>query len=64
MRYHTAGQLLAGAGIPLSNALGGWDWIEPTLGFELFSVTEEEEYDGVDVSECGMEAYPEFTASG
>jgi Amt family ammonium transporter len=28
-------------------------------------VTEEEEYEGVDISECGMEAYPEFTgASG
>ncbi len=26
-------------------------------------VTEEEEYNGVDLSECGMEAYPEFTAS-
>ncbi|HFE37683.1 MAG TPA: ammonium transporter, partial [Gammaproteobacteria bacterium] len=25
-------------------------------------VTEEEEYNGVDVSECGMEAYPEFTS--
>jgi Amt family ammonium transporter len=24
-------------------------------------VTEEEEFDGVDLSECGMEAYPEFT---
>jgi len=24
-------------------------------------VSEEEEYDGVDLSECGMEAYPEFT---
>lgn len=24
-------------------------------------VTEEEEYEGVDMSECGMEAYPEFT---
>jgi Amt family ammonium transporter len=24
-------------------------------------VTEEEEYEGVDISECGMEAYPEFT---
>ena len=24
-------------------------------------VTEEEEYEGVDLSECGMEAYPEFT---
>jgi Amt family ammonium transporter len=24
-------------------------------------VTEEEEYEGVDLAECGMEAYPEFT---
>jgi Amt family ammonium transporter len=24
-------------------------------------VSEEEEFDGVDLSECGMEAYPEFT---
>jgi Amt family ammonium transporter len=23
-------------------------------------VTEEEEYEGLDLSECGMEAYPEF----
>jgi Amt family ammonium transporter len=23
-------------------------------------VTEEEEYEGVDVGECGLEAYPEF----
>ncbi|EEF79938.1 ammonium transporter [Methylophaga thiooxydans] len=27
-------------------------------------VTEEEEYEGVDYVECGMEAYPEFTNSG
>jgi Amt family ammonium transporter len=26
-------------------------------------VTEEEEYDGVDLSECGLEAYPEFVAA-
>ncbi len=26
-------------------------------------VTEQEEYDGVDLSECGMEAYPEFTSN-
>ncbi|MFO7909816.1 MAG: ammonium transporter [Halomonas sp.] len=26
-------------------------------------VTEEEEYEGVDIAECGMEAYPEFSAS-
>ena len=24
-------------------------------------VTDEEEYEGVDKSDCGMEAYPEFT---
>jgi len=24
-------------------------------------VSEEEEYEGVDVVECGLEAYPEFT---
>ncbi len=27
-------------------------------------VSEEEEFTGVDVSECGLEAYPEFTAAG
>ncbi len=27
-------------------------------------VTEEEEFAGVDVSECGLEAYPEFTSAG
>ena len=26
-------------------------------------VSEEEEYEGVDVGECGLEAYPEFTGS-
>ena len=25
-------------------------------------VSEEEEYEGADLSECGMEAYPEFAA--
>jgi Amt family ammonium transporter len=24
-------------------------------------VTEEEEFEGVDMSECGLEAYPDFT---
>jgi len=24
-------------------------------------VSAEEEYEGVDISECGLEAYPEFT---
>jgi Amt family ammonium transporter len=26
-------------------------------------VGEEEEYEGLDIGECGMEAYPEFTSS-
>lgn len=34
-----------------------WLVIKLVLGIR---VSEEEEYDGVDVSECGMEAYPEF----
>jgi Amt family ammonium transporter len=38
-----------------------WFVIKLALGIR---VSEEEEYDGVDMSECGMEAYPEFTASG
>ena len=35
-----------------------WFLLKATLGIR---VSEEEEYDGVDLSECGMEAYPEFT---
>jgi Amt family ammonium transporter len=27
-------------------------------------VSAEEEYEGVDLAECGMEAYPEFTNTG
>lgn len=34
-----------------------WLVIKMAMGLR---VTEEEEYDGVDLSECGMEAYPEF----
>ncbi|MDY0005939.1 MAG: ammonium transporter [Spongiibacteraceae bacterium] len=34
-----------------------WSIIRMTLGIR---VSEEEEYKGVDISECGMEAYPEF----
>jgi Amt family ammonium transporter len=26
-------------------------------------VSQEEEFDGVDLSECGMEAYPEFVSA-
>ncbi len=37
-----------------------WFIIKALFGIR---VTEEEEYQGVDFSECGMEAYPEFTDS-
>jgi len=35
-----------------------WGIIKAIMGIR---VSEEEEYEGVDLSECGMEAYPEFT---
>lgn len=38
-----------------------WYVIKMVMGIR---VSEEEEYQGVDFSECGMEAYPEFTDSG
>ncbi|HDZ37273.1 MAG TPA: ammonium transporter [Marinobacter sp.] len=34
-----------------------WGIIKAVMGLR---VSEEEEYEGVDISECGMEAYPEF----
>ena len=37
-----------------------WFVIKMTLGLR---VSEEEEYEGVDISECGLEAYPEFAAA-
>ena len=37
-----------------------WGVLKAIMGIR---VTEEEEYDGVDQSECGLEAYPEFTRS-
>ena len=37
-----------------------WAIIKAVMGIR---VTEEEEYEGVDLAECGMEAYPEFTKS-
>ncbi|MYM63854.1 ammonium transporter [Pseudomaricurvus sp. HS19] len=36
-----------------------WAILKAVMGIR---VTEEEEFNGVDLSECGMEAYPEFTA--
>ena len=37
-----------------------WGVIKMVMGLR---VSEEEEYEGVDLAECGMEAYPEFTKS-
>jgi len=37
-----------------------WFVIKKTVGIR---VSEEEEYEGVDLSECGLEAYPEFTSA-
>ena len=35
-----------------------WGILKAVMGIR---VSEEEEYEGVDIAECGMEAYPEFT---
>ena len=37
-----------------------WMALKTTFGIR---VGEEEEYEGLDIGECGMEAYPEFTSS-
>ena len=37
-----------------------WGVIKLVMGIR---VSEEEEYEGVDLSECGLEAYPEFVGS-
>src|SRR5690554_7924 len=37
-----------------------WGIIKAVIGIR---VTEEDEYEGVDLAECGMEAYPEFVSS-
>ncbi len=38
-----------------------WGIIKAIMGIR---VSEEDEYEGVDLAECGLEAYPEFTAAG
>ncbi|MDH5455702.1 MAG: ammonium transporter [Gammaproteobacteria bacterium] len=37
-----------------------WFALKKTVGIR---VSEEEEYEGVDIGECGLEAYPEFTSA-
>ncbi|MFT6051099.1 MAG: Amt family ammonium transporter, partial [Halioglobus sp.] len=55
-----SGQLIGAA------TIFGWVFLTSLATFGIIKavmgirVTEEEEYDGVDLSECGMEAYPEF----
>jgi Amt family ammonium transporter len=54
------GQLIGIAGIfgwTFGAALIVWGILKATMGIR---VSEEEEYEGVDLSECGLEAYPEF----
>ena len=41
-------------------SLAVWLVLKKTVGIR---VSEEEEYEGVDISECGLEAYPEFTTA-
>ncbi len=47
----------------------GWVFVTSFIVFSIIKaviglrVSEEEEYEGVDISECGMEAYPEFGGS-
>ena len=56
------GQLVGAAtifGWVFATSFVAWMVIKAVMGIR---VSEEEEYEGVDISECGMEAYPEFTA--
>ena len=41
-----------------ATSLGVWLALKAIIGIR---VPEEEEYEGVDIGECGLEAYPEFT---
>ena len=55
------GQLAGGATIFIwvfAASFATWMVIKTIMGIR---VSEEEEYEGVDLAECGMEAYPEFT---
>ncbi|WP_290697405.1 ammonium transporter [Amphritea sp.] len=57
-----SGQLIGAAtifGWVFGTSLVVWSIIKAVIGLR---VTEEEEYEGVDIAECGMEAYPEFTS--
>jgi len=56
-----SGQLIGAAtifGWVFVSSLVVWGVLKAVMGIR---VSEEEEYEGVDLSECGLEAYPEFT---
>ncbi len=56
-----SGQLIGAATIfvwVFSTSFVVWFALKKIIGIR---VSEEEEYEGVDISDCGMEAYPEFT---
>ncbi|WP_428034248.1 ammonium transporter [Amphritea sp.] len=56
-----SGQLIGAATIFIwvfGTSLIVWAILKAVIGIR---VSEEEEYEGVDIAECGMEAYPEFT---
>jgi len=58
-----SGQLIGAATIfvwVFGTSLIVWGVLKAVMGIR---VSEEEEYEGVDVAECGMEAYPEFVGS-
>ena len=56
-----SGQLIGAAtifGWVFVTSLVVWMIIKVVMGLR---VSEDEEYEGTDISECGLEAYPEFT---
>ena len=56
-----SGQLIGAAtifGWVFSTSFAVWFVLKMVMGIR---VSEEEEYEGVDIGECGLEAYPEFT---
>jgi len=58
-----SGQLIGAAtifGWVFITSLVVWFVLKLTMGIR---VSEEEEYEGLDIGECGIEAYPEFTSS-
>ncbi len=58
-KYQLIGMLSIFAWVFLTSLLV-WAAIKYTMGIR---VSEEHEYEGVDLSECGLEAYPEFTTA-